>query len=460
MERKPGKRWGAAGRVILFCCALSVFPAAHAAEKEEYKLDLSEVEKKAYHVGGFIEARPVLNVLDKSAALYKTTYYNFGVGSVAPEFNHRLQVEGSYDSKLEEGGVLRFFARANQDVNYTYQGWYPNGRLYEGLMSFRPTDAYHLDIGKKTFKWGKGYAWNPVAFIDRPKDPNDPELALEGFWTVSGDYTKSFSGPLKTVSFTPVFLPVVDPMNTDFGQSAANPNQAPSAVPSNPNVAAKLYFLLYDTDIDLIYFTGGSKTNRYGVDFSRNISTNFEIHGELALVDNFTKQVVNSNGFVSSQTYDAWSYLVGVRYLTEKSTTYILEYYYNKAGYTGAQMDEFYSFVNKGYDLYQRTGNANQINRASNLAQGGYGRNTPQRQYLYARVSQLEPFDILYFTPAVTMITNVTDGSFSITPELLYTGITNLELRLKTFFIVGGGNTEFGEKQNNFRVEFRARYYF
>ncbi|HSR13940.1 MAG TPA: hypothetical protein VLS90_21000, partial [Thermodesulfobacteriota bacterium] len=152
--------------------------------------------------------------------------------------------------------------------------------------------------------------------------------------------------------------------------------------------------------------------------------------------------------------------LVGVRYLTEKSTTYILEYYYNKAGYTGAQMDEFYSFVNKGYDLYQRTGNANQINRASNLAQGGYGRNTPQRQYLYARVSQLEPFDILYFTPAVTMITNVTDGSFSITPELLYTGITNLELRLKTFFIVGGGNTEFGEKQNNMRIEFRARYYF
>jgi hypothetical protein len=58
------------------------------------------------------------------------------------------------------------------------------------------------------------------------------------------------------------------------------------------------------------------------------------------------------------------------------------------------------------------------------------------------------------------MITNVKDQSFSVTPELLYTGITNLELRLKTFFIVGGRNTEFGEKQNDYRFEFRMRYYF
>lgn len=196
------------------------------------------------------------------------------------------------------------------------------------------------------------------------------------------------------------------------------------------------------------------------MDFSRNLSTNFEIHGELAFIEDFAKRVVGSNGNVSTQTYDAWSYLLGIRYLTEKSTTYILEYFYNGAGYTGAQMDDFYSFVNKGYDLYLNTRNSSQINNAANLAQGGYGRNTPQREYLYLRVSQLEPFDILYFTPAITMIMNARDGSFSVTPELLYTGITNLELRLKTFFIVGGRNTEFGEKQYDYRIEFRMRYYF
>jgi len=47
-----------------------------------------------------------------------------------------------------------------------------------------------------------------------------------------------------------------------------------------------------------------------------------------------------------------------------------------------------------------------------------------------------------------------------LSPELLYTGITNLELRLKASFIAGEGLSEFGEKQNDYRVECRARYYF
>jgi hypothetical protein len=48
------------------------------------------------------------------------------------------------------------------------------------------------------------------------------------------------------------------------------------------------------------------------------------------------------------------------------------------------------------------------------------------KDYLYLRISQKEPFNILYFTPAITSIVNVNDKSLSISPELLYTGITNL----------------------------------
>jgi hypothetical protein len=106
------------------------------------------------------------------------------------------------------------------------------------------------------------------------------------------------------------------------------------------------------------------------------------------------------------------------------------------------------------------TGNDTLLKRAATLAQGNYSRNTPMTDYLYLRISQKEPFDILYFTPAITWIVNLKDQSFSMTPEILYTGITNWEFRLKTFFILGGGNTEFGEKPNDFRIEFRARYYF
>jgi len=75
-----------------------------------------------------------------------------------------------------------------------------------------------MDIGKKTLKWGKGYAWNPVAFVDRPKDPDEPEQNLEGFIVASADYIKSFQGPLKTVSFTPVLVPVYNHVNDVFGE--------------------------------------------------------------------------------------------------------------------------------------------------------------------------------------------------------------------------------------------------
>jgi hypothetical protein len=80
--------------------------------------------------------------------------------------------------------------------------------------------------------------------------------------------------------------------------------------------------------------------------------------------------------------------------------------------------------------------------------------------YLYLRLSQKEPLDILYFTPSLTVMVNLDDQSWSFTPELLYTGITNLELRLRAGFIRGTRETEYGEKQNDYRFEFRAGYYF
>ena len=78
----------------------------------------------------------------------------------------------------------------------------------------------------------------------------------------------------------------------------------------------------------------------------------------------------------------------------------------------------------------------------------------------YLRVRQKEPLDFLYFTLSLTTIINLRDPSFSIAPEVAYTGITNLELRLKATFLVGGEETEFGEKPNDYRIELRARYYF
>ncbi len=209
-----------------------------------------------------------------------------------------------------------------------------------------------------------------------------------------------------------------------------------------------------------MFLTGGSKTPRHGFDFSRNIGTNLEVHGEFAFIRNFTKPLVDANGNTTSVTYDAVNFVLGTRYLNTLNTTYIFEYYHQGTGYSSDEISNFLTFIDKGYDNFLSSGDTRALAKAATVTQGNYARFTPETNYLYLRVSQSEPFDILYFNPSLTWIYNLSDRSFSITPELLYAPITNLELRLRTGFLVGATDSEFGEKQNDYRIELRARYYF
>jgi hypothetical protein len=319
-------------------------------------------------------------------------------------------------------------------------------QLPEAWLQAKPNDSFKAQVGKRSLRWGKGYAWNPVAFFDRPKNPDDPELSQEGYWLATADYIQSFDGPLQTLAITPVLLPQRRDLNDDFGSS------------DRLNWGGKLYLLLYDTDIDLLLMGRGSRSASYGLDVSRNLTTNFELHGELAWVVDAPQQVLLPSGQAVLKRSNATSWLLGLRYLTEQDTTYILEYYRNGNGYSQDQLQSFYNAVDTGYAQWQQTGNASQLQRLGQLQ--SYSRIAPMTDYLYARVSQKEPADILYLTPALTAIANLRDGSLSLAPELLYTGITNLELRLKGTVTVGANQTEFAEKQNDARFELRLRYYF
>lgn len=430
------------GLLLFSLFLLPLWPALLPAE-ETYTFDLKEIEKKPYHFGGYVEMKPTLFRIRQDSSLYRLKYYNRDIGSSLEEANLKLQLEGSW-----EAGIGRLYFKTNTDYKFSRLGDQDKTDLYEGFLSLNPSSSWKIDAGKKTFKWGKGYAWNPVAFIDRTKDPDDPEVGMEGIFALSADYTKSFAGPLKTVSFTPVVQPVYDHINNEFGKK------------DYLNLAGKLYLLLYDTDIDFIACTGGSRTSRFGADFSRNIGTNWEVHGEVAYVKDVQTRLVDSAGRISAVEYDATSYLLGTRYLTARDTTWILEYYRNGAGFSGEAMADFFGFVNNADRTYRSTGNDAALQRAAQLSEGNFGRANPMRDYLYLRVSQKEPFDFLYFTPAVTTIVNLNDRSFQISPEAAYTGFTNFDLRLKASFINGPTDSEFGEKPYDFKLELKVGYYF
>jgi len=264
----------------------------------------------------------------------------------------------------------------------------------------------------------------------------------------TADWVRTFEGPLKTVAFTPVVLPVGNDVNSDY------------ATMGHTNFAAKLYLLWYDTDIDFVYLSNGSRTQRYGFDFSRNVTSNLEVHGEWARVTDFSRRAVTSTGAPRVTQGDADSYLLGVRYLSANDTTWIAEYYRNGTGYTKPEMEDFFRFVDAGLAQQQTMGVDTLLRRAAAASQSGYGRAHAMSRYAYLRVSQKEPFGILYFTPAITSILNLADRSYSVAPELSYTGFTNVELRLRFLYLKGRELSDFGEKPNARRLELRARLYF
>ena len=429
--------------VIRKLVVLLVTLAAAAAHAAEFTFDAAEFGKRPFQWSGYAEYRYDYFGLNPGGAFYGLAFRNRGEPSRLDRNAAALKLEGQYTA-----GTASIRTRTHLEYSRDQLDHERTARFDELAASWKPNPGITVEAGKIALKWGKGYAWNPVAFVERLKDPNDPELSREGFWMATADWVRTFNGPLKTIAFTPVVLPVGGDVNSEFGATR------------HTNVAGKLYVLWYDTDIDFVYLSGGSRTRRVGFDFSRNITSNLEMHGEWARISDFERRVLSSTGTVRAAGGNVNSYLLGVRYLTARDATYILEYYHNGTGFTRSEMEDFFRFVQTGPVQAPGAGTEAPFGATVSTAQVAYGRPQTMQRYAYLRVSQKDPFDILYFTPAFTTIVNLADRSFSATPELLYTGFTNVELRMRFFYLQGRELTDFGEKANKRRLELRARLYF
>jgi hypothetical protein len=435
---RKGSGTGSLASLVLICVLL--LPSLSYGDGE-FSFDLEEIEKKSFQTGGFLEFRGVHIDINQGSIFSNLNLSDPDISTMDQIFGS-VQLDGSYEMGATSlNWTLK--AAAQQDT----LGWSDMADVFSAYLSVKPSPSVTFALGKKSYKWGKGYAWNPVGFINRPKDPNNPEEALEGYITAEGDFIKSYSGALKTAALTLAVLPVWENINEDFGTR------------NNVNLAARLYLLYFDTDIDLLFLSGNSRSNRFGIDFSTNLATNFEIHGELAYIPELKKTILADDNSSSIEEHAAVSTLIGLRYLFANDVTAILEYYYNGGGYSEEEMDRFYLLAETGFAEESTVGSI-LLDKARNISLKGYGRPQPGRQYLYAKVTQKEPFDILYFTPGITTIFNLEDTSYSISPDVVYSGLTNWEFRLRFSLIGGRKFTEFGEKINSNKIEIRARYFF
>ena len=427
-------------RFLIFNLLVLLITAVPVGAGEEFSFEPDEFEKKNLQWGGYVELKWEHLDVNQGSAF---TLLNLSKRlPTLDRYTGSLQFDGRYDKGISSLNWL-LKAAAQQDN----MGWYDMTDIYAAYVTIKPTPLFTGSIGKKSYKWGKGYAWNPAGFINRSKDPNDPEEDLEGFITIEADLIKSFTESLQTVALTAVVLPVWENVNDDFGET------------NNINIAAKLYLLYRNTDIDFILYTGNSRSNRYGLDFSKNLATNFEIHGEIAYTPNHKKITLQDDNSLLTGTNSAFSYLLGLRYLSKTDITSIIEFYHNGMGYSKDEMESFYQLIADCKNT-QSALQTTLLGRARDLSLGAYGRPQSGRNYIYTKFTQKEPFDILYFTPSLTAIVNINDHSYTISPEIIYTGVTNLECRLRFSVLNGGDKSEYGEKLQSNKLEVRLRYFY
>lgn len=426
--------------VLTLLTSLLVSPVA---ASEDFSFDPSQFEKKPYELRGYVEIEPTYSAGSQSGALYQLEFFNDEPRDTIVRLPAALELEGRYRKDIT---TLSF--RTHSSKVWDYRNKSAEHKLYEGLLSIQPNPGFIFDLGKKAYRWGKGYAWNPVAFVERAKDARDPDLAREGFWTVGFDWINTYDGPLQTIAFTPLILPNHDDINDDFGQSGHN------------NFAAKLYLLYRDTDIDFMALSDGSRSARYGMDFAKNFTPNFEIHGELAYITDVSHRTITPSCTQGPElSEDALSYLLGLRYRTKHDVTFIFEYYFNGAGNREQDQRQFYECVHKAWETGDESFIAD-LPLDADLKKGPFTKPNPMRQYLNLRTWWKEPFHILYFVPGFQVFYNIEDQSFSISPELNYSGIGDLEIRLRALLPFGDPLTEWGENPNDYKIELRLRYYF
>jgi hypothetical protein len=409
----------------------------------EITFDASEFEKRAFELGGYGELWPEYVPSNQEGALYQLVFLGREQESELSRTAAVLDLEGRYSRD-----ILNFYFRTHSSVLWNVYGATEEQQVFESVLGLEPFPNLSVQAGKKANRWGKGIFWNPVGFIERPKDPNDPDLARQGFWMASGDWIKSFEGSLQTISFTPVVVPTVEGINNDFGE------------PGYVNFAGRLYVLYRDTDLDVMFLTSGSRTARVGADFSRNLAPNFEVHGEFAYISDYERILLGPAPgcqLINAGARNVSSYLFGLRYRTEQDVAYTLEYYRDGFGNTGEEQRRYYECV---HTAWQEGDGGVMARLQSDQLVKRYARPNPMGEYVGLRVAWNEPLDILYLTPAVQAFFNLDDGSFQVAPELTYTGLGNFEFRLRGTVPVGGELTEWGEKANEYKLDLRIRYYF
>lgn len=359
----------------------------------------------------------------------------------------------------------------------------------ELYVSVSPKPWLNILLGKKRIIWGSGFAFNPTDLINPPKDPTDPNFQRAGQWVARIEL------PFEKFTISTLFAP----------QVLYQQNGLPFAIMKYPDYqladgtkpaddsyhylfAARLYLLLFNTDINLFYFFSNKyadsfeNASRFGISLSRYFFTDYELHIEslfqMGSGKNYPSHACISEGICNPQTVFSPSklsdgniyprILVGGRTQFRDESTLSVEYYYQADGYSSLEFEDYLRLLSRAQmagltTLGQTTGSAN------GAIPQRFTFDPLRRHYLI--ISYNKPKIRDDFAIGATLIAGLADLSGTFSPTFSWNAQEWLTLSLFGFIPIRGipvgtvnvGGTDYSEYSllpMDFRFLFEARAYY
>lgn len=338
-------------------------------------------------------------------------------------------------------------------------------KLNELSLNFSPKEYIELIVGKRIFRWGTGYAWNPTGVAEPLKNPRDPSDRLE---TSSGLEMVELCTYLGSSTLTIVALP-----DSDFTKW------------DRTEWVAKIYSFVEGFDLALITKIAKEEKNLIGFNFSKVIGNRLELHGEIAGKkgsENLyleTKsnecEVPPGSGMWMPAIYEFsqskkdehspyYKFVLGSHYTFLNGINLCIEYYHNDEGYNDSEWQEsieYLKYSNKILDdsKYLPIGERDAGEVYLLQANANLDKLTGVRQnYLFfrgyfPRLGVKGDLEILF-------INCLDDGSSILIPTFTYNPLPNLGIYLTSDIFFGNDESEFGLFYSDYTISLGLRLYF
>ena len=167
----------------LACAGCSACLAAMArGRRKNTAFDASEFEKKPFELGGYVQLKQENFALNRAGAFYKLGTVN------QPQ---RDNLDRTPEPWNWSASCVPVSARSISARTRTTSGtsWQPitTTRCTKRPTRCGPTRASPWKPARECSAGARATPGIPIGFVERPKDPNDPELAREGYWLADAD---------------------------------------------------------------------------------------------------------------------------------------------------------------------------------------------------------------------------------------------------------------------------------